>query len=238
MKAFTVAERGAGPTISEGVQITDGRHIYVGNGLGARGFGGRVVLVPLSTELVEEIAGAGRLTSASVMRSSTNVMILAKENREQDREGRVLVLIDVNPGEGLTTVITRAQMNVHKCPYRNWTDEAAKTCQECGTAYVEKKGEAGFIHPQFGFQKFYSEHLSSEVVEVGEGHYGSDDGKSHRVLLLVVEVGARIRIARLDASGHELQSWVLVRTATELDFALPGEIHLASELTESVASYL
>lgn len=195
--------------------------------------------VPLSRKLQQELPEDRHIAAASVMRSATDLKFIAVENAMNDNAGAALVLINVEPaaGPGKTVDITGVELHTQKCPGRGWTNAEPKSCEHCGMEYVKETPDAqAFSHPQAGHVNYHRQHLSHHIKIVGEGSHIRDKEMTHRELLVIMEPGARVRIAMMEGT-RTVSEQVLVRTHTELDFAQPGDIYLASELSEENAAY-
>lgn len=237
MEGFTISssKQGGAPEITRGITVMNRNRIALGS-IDMEVIG--TEHLPLSEELQNALNDERTLTNASVMRSPTSIKFLAVENIEKDKAGAVLVRINVAPPEGQTTIITKAETSTQKCSFQGWKNPEPKSCESCQLEYVpEDSDSTGFIHPNSGHTRTYSEHLPHHVKVVSEAPHLNEGHLTHKEMVVILEPGARLRVATM-AGVNVVSEHVLVRTHTELAFAAPGEIYLASELKEANAAYL
>lgn len=237
METYTVRNPNPGSPagVYRGIFSTDRTRISLG---GIDGGPAGATHIPLSLNLQNALPEDLHIAAASVMRSSTDLKFIAVEKAENENAGAALVLINVAPPEGKTLVITNTEINTHNCHGRGNTSVDPTVCQDCGKEYVKLTEDASvFTHPQSGHISYYRPHLCHRVKFVGEGSHIVARDMTHREMLVIMEPGARIRLATMDGNKTVAEQ-ILVRTHTELSFAPAGNIYLASELSEEHAAYL
>lgn len=238
MEAFTVRENrnGGQPIITRGIIVSGRNRVSLGS-IDREVFG--IEHVPLSIDLQQKIGEDELIANASVMRAPTGLKFLATEKIEGDKAGAVLVRISVAPPDGHMTELTKPEITTQNCSYRGWTNNEPKVCEGCGLEYAEEKGNVPgpFKHPAAGHVQLYSEHLTHNIKTIGHSPHINKGHQTHNEMLLIMEPGARIRIAIMK-DKQLVAEHVLVRTHTELAFALPGDIYLPSELAEANAAYV